>query len=125
METTADNLKSQALKAYYEHKLQQSEKEDAEKKQYEIDKAQALEELKAKFPGLTEENDVYDIVGYKFQISFGYGKKGKVIAYFELVNGDLVSKLISEWVTDLVSLGSVIDKYTKEQWNQYAPKTEK
>lgn len=110
-ELSASNLKEKALKAYYASKLAAQIKADEDAKQFEIDKAAALEELKGKFPGIVDEqNGWFDILGYKFRFGVFGGHGGKF--YFEMNFSSPIH------VSTLEDLGKVIDCFSKEKVNK-------
>ncbi len=116
MEITEQNLKQQALKAYYDYKLKESERLEENSRKFEIQKLKALEELKAKFPGVKEEaNGIFDILGYKFGFGWSWVFT-ELVGHFYGFNKELPH--CPTKIDSLEKLGKVFNDYTAATWNK-------
>lgn len=121
-EITKENLKEEAIKAYYQSEQEKALKKIKDEQEFARQKAEALEELMAKFPGILVEHvgekTVYDILGYKFEFS-------KLFTLFSTKKSDWGFEIIYFWgapysggVRNLSDFGAVVSKHTKENWNE-------
>lgn len=121
-ELTKENLKEEAIKAYYQSEQENALKKIKDEQELARQKAEALEELMAKFPGISTEKIgdklIFDILGYKFVFS-------KSFSFWSNKNEDWVFNQLYFWgvswmneVKNLNDLGKIIIKYTPEEWNK-------